>query len=259
MPRSKSREDRRVHPQRAARLGHQAGRGTGPGRREAGRPATAAGQRAVLDPPPRRRQDQGPVRRRAMFDAIAAVIDAKAKPLTGDDDRSGGERQAEALADVCGYVLDHAPSSTVPRLRRTPPARERAGPAGGPGEPGPGRGPRLRRPALARVDADAVLRRGGGADRDERPVNPWSRPGDTHHSRRAAPSGSRPGCGCAHPDATGRRRGASATTSCRGSAAARQTVESGHVVPGPPPADPLHGMDLPYRDGLPEFIPPDWI
>ena len=50
----------------------------------------------------------------AMFDAIAAVIDAKAKPLTGDDDRSAGERQAEALADVCGYVLDHAPSSTVP-------------------------------------------------------------------------------------------------------------------------------------------------
>jgi uncharacterized protein DUF222/HNH endonuclease len=43
----------------------------------------------------------------AMFDAIAAVIDAKAKPLTGDDDRSVGERQAEALADVCGYVLDH--------------------------------------------------------------------------------------------------------------------------------------------------------
>jgi 5-methylcytosine-specific restriction protein A len=50
----------------------------------------------------------------AMFDAIAAVIDAKAKPLTGDDDRSAGERQAEALADVCGYVLGHAPSSMVP-------------------------------------------------------------------------------------------------------------------------------------------------
>ena len=43
----------------------------------------------------------------AMFDAIAAVMDAHAKPLTADDDRSAGERQAEALADVCGYVLDH--------------------------------------------------------------------------------------------------------------------------------------------------------
>jgi 5-methylcytosine-specific restriction protein A len=43
----------------------------------------------------------------AMFGAIAAVLDAKAKPLTGDDTRSMGQRQAEALADVCGYVLDH--------------------------------------------------------------------------------------------------------------------------------------------------------
>ena len=45
-----------------------------------------------------------------MFDAIATVIDAHARPLTADDDRSAGERQAEALADVCGYVLDHAPT-----------------------------------------------------------------------------------------------------------------------------------------------------
>jgi 5-methylcytosine-specific restriction protein A len=42
-----------------------------------------------------------------MFDAIATVIDAKARLLTGDDDRPAGQRQAEALADVCGYVLDH--------------------------------------------------------------------------------------------------------------------------------------------------------
>jgi len=50
----------------------------------------------------------------AMFDAIAAVIDAHARPLTAEDDRSTAERQAEALADVCGYVLDHAPSSVLP-------------------------------------------------------------------------------------------------------------------------------------------------
>jgi 5-methylcytosine-specific restriction protein A len=43
----------------------------------------------------------------AMFDAIATVINAHAKPLTADDDRSMAERQAEALADVCGYILDH--------------------------------------------------------------------------------------------------------------------------------------------------------
>ena len=50
----------------------------------------------------------------AMFDAIAAVVDAKARPLTGDDDRPAAQRQAEALADVCGYVLDHAPSAVLP-------------------------------------------------------------------------------------------------------------------------------------------------
>ena len=43
----------------------------------------------------------------AMFDAIATVIDAHARPRTSDDDRPVGERQAEALADVCGYVLAH--------------------------------------------------------------------------------------------------------------------------------------------------------
>ncbi len=36
----------------------------------------------------------------ALFDVIATVIDAHAKPLTSDDDRSTGQRQAEALADV---------------------------------------------------------------------------------------------------------------------------------------------------------------
>ena len=43
----------------------------------------------------------------AMYDAIASVIDAQVRPRTADDDRSTGERQAEVLADACGYVLDH--------------------------------------------------------------------------------------------------------------------------------------------------------
>jgi Domain of unknown function (DUF222)/HNH endonuclease len=43
----------------------------------------------------------------AMFDAIAGVIDAQARPRTGEDERTAAQRQAEALADVCGYVLDH--------------------------------------------------------------------------------------------------------------------------------------------------------
>jgi Domain of unknown function (DUF222)/HNH endonuclease len=43
----------------------------------------------------------------ALYDAIATLIDAKAAPRTGDDERSPAQRQAEALAEVCGYVLDH--------------------------------------------------------------------------------------------------------------------------------------------------------
>jgi 5-methylcytosine-specific restriction protein A len=43
----------------------------------------------------------------ALFDAIATVIDAHATPRTADDQRSAGQRHAQALAEVCGYVLDH--------------------------------------------------------------------------------------------------------------------------------------------------------
>lgn len=43
----------------------------------------------------------------AAFDAIATVLDAKAAPLTGDDDRSLPQRQADALAEMAGFVLDH--------------------------------------------------------------------------------------------------------------------------------------------------------
>src|SRR5690349_1688780 len=95
-----------------------------------------------------------------MFDAIATVVDAHAKPLTNDDDRSTPERQAEALADACGHVLDHGdiPESGGHRPRvnvliwRT-----------GPTPPAWPRGP-VARSRCAR----AVLRRARGADRDER-------------------------------------------------------------------------------------------
>lgn len=50
----------------------------------------------------------------AMFDAIASLIDTTAKPLTADDDRTSAQRRAEALADACGYVLDHGSSVEVP-------------------------------------------------------------------------------------------------------------------------------------------------
>ena len=50
----------------------------------------------------------------ALYDAIAAAIDAAASPRTADDQRPVPQRQAEALADLCGYVLDHGPASVAP-------------------------------------------------------------------------------------------------------------------------------------------------
>jgi 5-methylcytosine-specific restriction protein A len=46
--------------------------------------------------------------------SIATVVDAKARPLTGEDHRPAAERQAEALAEVCGWVLDHGDATVVP-------------------------------------------------------------------------------------------------------------------------------------------------
>jgi Domain of unknown function (DUF222) len=50
----------------------------------------------------------------AMFDAIATLVDAHAAPRTAADDRTPAQRQAEALADACGWVLDHADTTALP-------------------------------------------------------------------------------------------------------------------------------------------------
>jgi len=50
----------------------------------------------------------------AMFDAIATLIDAHAAPRTAADDRTPAQRQAEALADACGWVLNHADATALP-------------------------------------------------------------------------------------------------------------------------------------------------
>jgi 5-methylcytosine-specific restriction protein A len=42
-----------------------------------------------------------------LYDAIATLIDTMAAPRTSDDQRTAAQRQAEALAQVCGHVLDH--------------------------------------------------------------------------------------------------------------------------------------------------------
>jgi hypothetical protein len=50
----------------------------------------------------------------AMFDAIATLVDTHAAPRTAADDRTPAQRQAEALADACGWVLDHADTAALP-------------------------------------------------------------------------------------------------------------------------------------------------
>lgn len=42
-----------------------------------------------------------------LYDAIATAVDALATPADGDDTRSLPQRQAGALADVCGHAADH--------------------------------------------------------------------------------------------------------------------------------------------------------
>jgi len=197
----------------------------------------------------------------AMFDAIAAVIDAKAKPLTADDDRSMVQRQAEALADVCGYVLDHAPSSVLPDagghrphlnvLIRLEDLQNRARAAcldfGGPVAP----------ESLRMLCCDAgvvpIVMNGTG------------QPLDVGRIRRTIPDGLRRAVaardrGCAHP---GCGRPISWTEihhihpwECGG-----ETKLSNLVMLCRVHHRQIHSAEwiVRIRDGLPEFIPPKWI
>jgi hypothetical protein len=55
----------------------------------------------------------------SLFDAIATLLDAKAAPLTAEDERTSAERHAEALAEVCGWVLEHGDLPPVGGRRPT--------------------------------------------------------------------------------------------------------------------------------------------
>jgi 5-methylcytosine-specific restriction protein A len=197
----------------------------------------------------------------AMFDAIAAVVDAKARPLTGDDDRPAAQRQAEALADVCGYVLEHAPSAVLPEcggrrphvsvLVRLEDLQNRARAAcldfGGTVSP----------ESLRMLCCDAAVV----------PIvlNGRGQPLDVGRITRTIPDGLRRAVaardrGCAHP----------------GCGRPVSWTECHHIIPwehgGPTTLSNLvmlcrvhhrqiHSTDwvVRIRDGLPEFIPPPWI
>ena len=194
----------------------------------------------------------------ALFDAIATVIDAHAKPLTGDDHRSASQRQAEALADVCTQALDRG---DVPECG--------------------GRRPHLN--VLIRLDdlenrARAAMLDFGGklsaeslrllaCDAAVVPIvmNGAGQPLDVGRAARTIPDGLRRAVaardrGCAHP----------------GCDRPPSWCEIHHVVPweqgGPTSLENLvmvcrahhrqhHATDwiIRIRNGLPEFIPPAWI
>jgi 5-methylcytosine-specific restriction protein A len=49
-----------------------------------------------------------------MFERIHTVLDTHGRPRDADDTRTPAERQAEGLAEVCGYALAHAPTQVLP-------------------------------------------------------------------------------------------------------------------------------------------------
>ena len=57
---------------------------------------------------------KGRVEDAAAFDTIATLLDAQTAPRDPDDHRSLPQRQADALAEVCRYVLDHG--DQVPKV-----------------------------------------------------------------------------------------------------------------------------------------------
>ncbi len=197
----------------------------------------------------------------ALFDAVATAVDAAAAPRDSLDERSPAQRQAEALAEVCGYALEHAPSTVVPET-------------GG------------RRPVISvLVTLDDLQRRAraavldfGGAVSPESlrmlacdagivPIvmNGRGQPLDVGRIRRTIPEGLRRAItardrGCAHP----------------GCHRPPSWCEIHHIVPweidGETSLDNcvmlckvhhrlLHHSDwiVRIRDGLPEFVPPRWI
>jgi hypothetical protein len=194
----------------------------------------------------------------ATFDAIASVIDAKAAPLTADDRRGAAQRQADALAEVCGFVLDHANLRAVggqrPHLNvlvRLDDLEERCRSGlvdfGGPMSPGS-----LRQMACDAAVIPVVL---GGE----------GQPLDIGRITRSVPDGLRRavaarGRGCEHP----------------GCGRPPSWCEVHHVVPWQHGGETaihnlvmlcrvhhrlVHHSDwvIRFREGLPEFIPPAWI
>jgi len=57
---------------------------------------------------------KGRIDNAAMFEVFAALLDAKSAPLTKDDTRPLGRRQAEAMAEIFSYAADHGDTDILP-------------------------------------------------------------------------------------------------------------------------------------------------
>ena len=193
----------------------------------------------------------------AMFDAIAAVIDAHAKPLNCDDDRSAGERQAAALADVCGYMLDHG---DVPECGGHRPRinvlirledlenRARAGCLDFGGSVAP--------ESLRMLCCDAAVV----------PIvmNGKGQPLDVGRATRTIPDGLRRAVaardrGCAHPGCGRPMSWAEIHHIREWERGGEQIRQPRGSLPRPSPPDPLHGMARTDPRRATELIPPPWI
>ena len=175
------------------------------------------------------------------FTTILAVLDAKSAPLTADDQRSAAERQADALADVCGYVAEHGDSEVLPSSGGYRPQvyltvglsnledRADAGCLAFGGTPTPGE---LRRLCCDSGVIPVVM-------------NGASQPLDIGRNQRAIPSGLRAAVtvrdgGCAHPGCD-RPPPWSEIHHIKEWSRGGETKlsNSGDVVQGPPPRNPL--------------------
>jgi hypothetical protein len=196
-----------------------------------------------------------------LFETVAAAIDAAAKPLTKEDDRSMTERQAEGLGEICGSVMTHGSTEVLPAC----------------GGERPHLSVIIRLEDLERRARGAVLDFGArlspaqvrllACDARVVPVvmNGAGQPLDVGRATRTVPDGLRRAVaardrGCAH-------RG------CRRSAS---WCEIHHLIPWESGGDTsldncamlcrqhhrlMHqpGWTVRMRDGLPEFIPPKWV
>lgn len=196
-----------------------------------------------------------------LFGVVVTAVDAASAPSTGEDDRALPERQADALAEICGYVLSHGSAEVLP----------------GCGGERPHLNVIVRLEDLENRARSATLDFGGhlspaqlrllACDARVVPIvmNGAGQPLDVGRATRVIPDGMRRAVaardrGCAHP-------GCGRTASWCDIHHVRAWKNHGETEPGNLVMlcrfhhRLMHrpGWIVRIRDGLPEFVPPAWI